>query len=584
MKKVLLTIIVIIIALFCLILAIPDESPNPEVDGGVSNEGYASETLIEDNTEAETEAAESGGEVAAETEEEVIEDELPEQALEEENLSSDIGFRPEMNGFGFENYGDNIDAENLTPAELQRMFGDVVCAKIKDGNCVLTPPAEQWMEQINEYMSGGHCEGMAVLSLLMYNDYIKESEYGGNEAIELPLENELQREIAYWWTTQTVEPTAASVIQGTPVEILETLLAMEPGGETYTIGIYKPDGSDGHAITPFAVADRGDGLYAVLVYDNNYPGETRELYIDTNNNTWQYEASINPQVESMLYEGNAETMTLELTPTSARLGLQYCPFCGDSEYGRLGKSRGAAMETARHNEIFLEGDGHLLMMDDQERYLGYLDGQFVNEIPGAKMVKTRTGSTLEDNAEPIYWLPRGINATIQLDGSTLSEESPSDLVLVGPGYTFGIEGILLEPEQVDTIYFAPEEGWLTYVTDKSQSPNIIIGVEEPEADFYFEIQGADMMGGGEINVMIDTASGDLIINAEKLTNEGAFNLFLTRIDDEMELELYADDLVLKAGSIVYISYAEWTGEGDGLFVGVDLDGDTEIDETYEVED
>lgn len=581
MRKFLLTIMIIAL----LFLAACDENLNADADGEFY-EDYEGETFIEeDDTEAEVAEFD---EEEVETEEEVIEDELPEeveeQVFEEESLSSDIGFRPQVNGFGFENYGDDLDAENLTPAELQRMFGDVVCARFKDGDCVLTPPAEQWMEQINEFMSGGHCEGMAALSLLMYNNYIEESIYGGSQTVELPLENELQREIAYWWTTQAVEPTVTSLIRGTPAEILETLLTMEPGGETYTIGIYKPDGSDGHAITPFAVADRGDGLYAVLVYDNNYPWETRELYIDTNNNTWQYEASINPQVESMLYEGDAETMTLDLTPTSARLGLQYCPFCGDSEYGLNGKTRGTAMETTRHNEIFLEGDGHLLMMDDQERYLGYLDGQFVNEIPGAQMVKMRTGSSLNDNPEPIYWLPRGINAAIQLDGSTLSEESSSDLVLVGPGYTFGVEGILLEPEQVDMIYFAPEDGWLTYDTDKSQSPNIIIGVEKPEADFYFEIQGADMMGGGEINVMIDTASGDLIINAEKLTNEGAFNLFLTRIDDEMELELYADDLVLKAGSIVYISYAEWTGDGDGLFIGVDLDGDTEIDETYEVED
>src|SRR5690606_33844044 len=139
---------------------------------------------------------------------------------------------------------------------------------------------------------------------------------------------------------------------------------------------------------------------AVKVYDNNYPGEARELIIDTNTDTWQYEASINPQVKSVLYEGDAESMTLELTPTSARLGLQVCPFCYHGESAQLGKGRGVAMTTAQEpqfNEIFLDGDGHLLMVDDDERYLGYLDGQFVNQIPGARIVSPRTGGPLEDD-------------------------------------------------------------------------------------------------------------------------------------------------------------------------------------------
>ena len=59
---------------------------------------------------------------------------------------------------------------------------------------------------------------------------------------------------------------------------------------------------------------------------------------------------------------------------------------------------------------------------------------------------------------------------------------------------------------------------------------------------------------------------------------------LTRIDDEAENEFYADNLVLKAGSILYIDFAEWKGDGSGLKIGVDLNGDGEIDETYEAED
>jgi hypothetical protein len=118
------------------------------------------------------------------------------------------------------------------------------------------------------------------------------------------------------------------------MEILAKIEEMDARGETYTIGIYKEDFSGGHAITPFGVKSVEDGLYTILVYDNNYPGEVRELLIDERDNSWAYEAAINPQVESEIYAGNADTQTLDLTPTSARLVTQQCSFCA-GEYGFL---------------------------------------------------------------------------------------------------------------------------------------------------------------------------------------------------------------------------------------------------------
>jgi len=58
------------------------------------------------------------------------------------SLISDLGFRPEQNGFVFPNYGGEPGIQNLTPAELQRMFGDQACARMDGGACVLTPPGQ----------------------------------------------------------------------------------------------------------------------------------------------------------------------------------------------------------------------------------------------------------------------------------------------------------------------------------------------------------------------------------------------------------------------------------------------------------
>lgn len=498
----------------------------------------------------------------------------------------DLGFRPDTHGFSFENYGDESDATNLTAAEVYRMFGKKACSRIKkDGTCVLTPPAKKWMKEVNDSMGGGHCEGMAVLSLMMYTDQVKEKDFGGKVASDLDFNDEnLQREIAYWWATQTVDPTYANVITGTPTEILEIVQKMEVGGETYTIGIYQEDGEGGHAITPFGVEDRGDGLYAILVYDNNYPGETRELLVDTRDDSWAYEAAINPSVESELYTGNAETQTLDLTPSSARLGKQKCPFC-KGEYGSTGGDKLAA-EAPEMNQIYLDGEGHILITTQDGKRLGRVDGKMVNEIPGARFMAYRMGASMEA-PEPVYWLPAGLDVTVSIDGAGLTEDTATDLIMIGPGFAIGVEEILLEPGQVDTVSFFPTDQTIIYETEQDESPYIVVAIEqdEAEADYYFEVQGADMRGGGIITVVLDSEAGDLLINADKLTNEGEFNFYMTRVTEEVEEEFYAEEIALKAGALVYVNYAEWTDENpEGIYFGVDLDGDGEMDDEYLVDD
>jgi len=527
------------------------------------------------------------------TEEAVTEESFTEEPATDEGATEatgvpgevvfDFGFNPAENGFSFENYGDDIPATNLTADELRRMFGDEVCAQVNGDECVLTPPAEQWMEQVNGDMAGGHCEGMAVLSLMMYTGQVSPSDFGGNLASELDINDEaLQKEIAYWWATQAVDPTASSVIKGTPMEILQTIEKMDVNGETYTIGIYN-DRNEGHAITPFGVEDKGDGLFAILVYDNNYPGEVRELFIDSRDNSWTYETSINPEVETDVWSGNADSETLDLTPTSARLEAQTCPFCEGGYSSLTGK---LAAPSQALNQIFLDGEGHILITDESGNRLGYVDGKIINEIEGASYSKYRmlaSGNT----PEPIYSIPSNLDVTITIDGTELTEETLTDLMMIGPGFSIGVEGIYLEPGQVDTAYFYPADETIAYETTSDESPSIIFGIENPnaEADYYFELYGTDMVGGGTITAWLDSKAGDLLINTEKLNGEGAFNFYLTRITDELEEEFSAEEIALKEGALVYINYAEWTDANpEGMYFGVDLDGDGIIDDEYVVDD
>ncbi len=172
------------------------------------------ETAPAETDSSQSDEAESADEAAA----------APADAETPADGAADSGFRPEVDGFSFENYGGEDYIVNLTAVEMQRMFGDQACANQTNG-CTLTPPARQWMEQMNEGMSGGHCEGMAVLSSLMYYDKVEPGDFGGSVTNDLSLDNEaLQREIAYWWVTQATWPGGYEKVNESPSAVLDTMI------------------------------------------------------------------------------------------------------------------------------------------------------------------------------------------------------------------------------------------------------------------------------------------------------------------------------------------------------------------------
>lgn len=247
------------------------------------------------------------------------------------------GYDVKVHGFAFENYGDEKDYFQLTAMELERLFGEQVCATKVNNECILIPLGEQWMEKKNTSMGRGHCDGMAVLSLLFYLNQVNVEEFGGKSVNSLQIEGneKLQREIAYWWATQATEPTRSARDQNTltPREVVNELIQAfqaGPNGEVYTIALWKRNRRGGHSVTPFAIENRGQGMFAIWVYDNNYPNTIRKIMVDSNTNTWKYNASINPNAPESEYEGDAESKTLLLTPTSFRLQIQECPFCEET--------------------------------------------------------------------------------------------------------------------------------------------------------------------------------------------------------------------------------------------------------------
>ena len=503
---------------------------------------------------------------------------------------TDLGFRPETDGFGFENYGNETVSANLTPVEMQRMFGDQVCANLSGGECVLTPPAKQWMNEVNNYMDGGHCEGMAVLSLLMYINEVDPNQFGAASAHQLSINNEaLQREIAYWWTTQTTAPATTVRIGKSPRAVvdalIETYTAYPAAPKSWVMGIYMDDFSGGHAITPFAIEDAGGGIYNILVYDNNWPDQSRIVEVDYEANTWKYPASTNPDEPKSLYTGYADTQNMEIVGLSQRLVQQQCDFCAYGRQGSTRGTRGLAAHSQSFNQIWLNGQADLLITTSDGKRIGFVDGEFVNEIPGARGENMRFGVDIWDiNNEPVYYIPLGVEFSITVDAIRATEGITSDVAMIGPGYDLVIADFYLDPGKSDVVTVSPDGSKLAYSTQYNDAPDMIFGVETAAADYEFIVAALDIEAGAEFVVELDIANGVLSINTDNTTEYGTYEIVMYRIDDEGESWFNNNDIYMEPGDTAYLLFEEWEGPGSSMYIDIDYGSDGSIDEPIELPD
>lgn len=513
-------------------------------------------------------------------------------------LIASLKYDPQINGFNFENY--TTEYKNLTPAEVRRLFGDDVCASIKNDNCILTPTARQWMSQINEAMAGGHCYGMAALSATFYMNQENPADFGNDHAFGLKIQgnDKLQREIAFWWATQATDEIQQLYYPGTdavptPNKVLDTLIKdFKSGKEAYVLVFYKIDEtgqpSGGHAVTPWGVVDKGDGKYWVLIYDNNYPGVTRAFEFDRNTDSWSYEASINPNEQADTYEGNAETKTLAIIPLSAKANGFACPICdanGTSRNNHTGGLAALAQPAQKYNQLWMEGEGDLLITDAQGRRYGVENGKFYKEIPGVRVQNLLSGIDTWNNDERVYQIPVGIQFTVTLDGSRLKQPSQSEVVLIGPGYDLGVEEIKLDPGQKDTLTLSPDGTQVSYKTTSSESPVIVLGFDGKDADYGFGLQGVDLDGGGTITVKLDKPNGKLSINTVGSKSVATYGVAIGRYDAQGGEQVFSHDSVqLESGDTAYLSYGKWTGNKAAMTLEIDRGSKGTVAETLELTD
>jgi hypothetical protein len=437
---------------------------------------------------------------------------------------ADNGFRPRTNGFSFANYGANEPFDNLTAAEMLRLFGDAVCVRSVSNQCTLTPEAQQWMNQSNLEMDGGHCYGFSVLSLALFKHQLPEFGAGLTFSVAIQDNPIVQRTIAYTMSQQDLDSVNDRRVTGTPDQILTKLIAsLSPSSrQTYTLGIFKRDGTGGHAITPFKVVSRGGGKVSLLVYDNNYPGRTRTVSFDVTRDAWSYNASVNPQATSALYDGDAQSPDLMLMPTTPGLGVQPCPFC------RRQRSDAAPGRSL----IQLDGNptqhAHLMISGPHGR-IGITPGDTpVNTLPGARVIPVLE-SDITERREPLYDIPDRPD-TITLDAAGLRRRDTESVSSIGPGHSVAVGGIRIAPGERDVISLAAGDRGVSFRSAVGQhgSPQIRVNLDGAKSDLAVTANLLNFHPGATFRIKINADESKLTVSQQGNPGTGRYAVHLAR--------------------------------------------------------
>ena len=364
----------------------------------------------------------------------------------------DNGFRIKADDFSFSNWGRSTEADaNVTIQTLIDLFGhSAVCIGGPSTECVMRPQTVQKLDEWNNALAGGRCEGLATLStrFLLKLDDPTTFKPDATRVADLQRGNQLlDSTIVYWWATQfltEISDRAATSRTKTPLQLVDDLIQGLANGVGYTVGLYF--GSSGHAVTPFAVTQRGKE-FIIHVYDNNFPGVRKEIAVDGTTNAWAYSAA-RAQPDGNTIDWNGSTGTLELTPMSSRKGPFKCSFCSTSTSAtdtvltiasRDPAAAGYALITTRDGQRIEASPDSVINTITGSTYAvskGLGGGLVTIHIPNTITdfdVEMRRGSSVVPAADVVVAIQRPMSANIQVSGDlahTVIGSSSTDTTLI----------------------------------------------------------------------------------------------------------------------------------------------------------
>jgi hypothetical protein len=498
---------------------------------------------------------------------------------------ADSGFRPYPNGFGFQNWGVNLNDNALlfgipsrlsfedlgktdvaqaplNALALRRTFGDGVCISKssidpKTGSCRLRSSARVLANLIQGQAAGGHCFGMAAATAALYNGQLPPNQLGGGLVPALaPLNGPAQQTITRLFGTQYFGAVSPDVYErwSSPTLVVEQLIRDLSAGTTpYVLILLGEIG--GHGIVPYAVLDRGQGVFDIAVYDNNYPNQPRAVRVDTVADTFTYNGATNPEATNFTWTGNNQDGGfLGLVPVDDILQEQVCPICPGPESGALIAFSAIKAENSEgFNAGLLSPDGQPLPESDYQVV-------FPSNPPNAKTANL-----------PVLIVNPGIPFTLFVNTKGMKSAQNIEVYAMAQGTTRYALLEAVKPNTVETFSYDPKTRDVALLSNKRGTPRLLISAEDAK---FSHVVNAHLLNSAPMTAVEQAwdKSGKRVVYKASAKQPTRWNVQVEREGARSGAGYVAINQVVPRNASIVVNYGKWTVTGPDVWIDRGSDG------------
>jgi len=486
---------------------------------------------------------------------------------------SDIGFRPNPDGYPFRNlYG--WKQGDLTFADLQAVYQwqDVCTNTDPAKGCTRNSVAQKWFNYFKrQLLVGGHCLGEAITSARLYGqvDGDQPSSFGASTTFDLTASTPVRQYISGYHIRQksTNYLGAINDAKGQKfsdvVAQLITYLKGPASDWPVLVSYFGPKGT--HAVMPYAVNDLGNGQYQVWVYENESPWKETNpeesavfVMINTAEGTWSYNPNTYPAKTGTETEEPLAVIPMShLNAPLKLLNSNWIPVQNKIQVGQT-------------------GGGDMLIIDPQGQRTGTLNGVEINEIPGAVLYPSTQDAGV--SALPLYELPAGIAYTIRIAGNADSATQPSNVFLFQKGQVVSVEDITVPTESTAQISLSADGTQITQQASTNQNVHLSLAQDEITTSTLMDIY-AGVQAGHSVQASVDQVSHTLIFSNPYPTS-GSYELDIQQSNQTGELVFANQQVPIAPFETHRIDYSQ-VGQST-VQVQIDQGSDGGVDKTISV--
>ena len=469
----------------------------------------------------------------------------------------DVGFRPNPNGYQFEN--------PRVPTLSLELFRDTYGAEETQINGRYRQSALRWYNQsFRYYAARGSCFGMAASSSLLYQHGLQTWDLGDDQSASLDpyrgwgiFEGYLNtvEDFVETYHGRQADVACQSVLSRTvtPNSTYQEIKAQMATGwnQDPHIICLKWSGGGGHAITPYRIEENADHTTARLyVYENESPyrwwweivppfdQDRHYIEFDLENNRWSY-------------AGDTQSgPTIHAVPLSAILAEPNM-----SDYAGI-------------TEL-----GHLLFVDTQGRALGYRDGEWIDEMPEAARMELLSEANNGQFPET-YYLPGDIQCTAYITGVDTGTVTADFFT---QGSLIQLMDATIVASTQDQLDINVDRNMVTYLTnDMNKTYTMVVTKELENSSRVFTIANTSLSAGERATFEINPDQTEI-----KYFNLGGIRIYDLQLK-EMGLQeglFYHEGLSIGSNDTHIVQVDDWANlSASGIRLLIDEGSDGTVDE------